>query len=404
MHVSLKEDRERTVLAEHPWIFSGGINRAKSSADAMGVVDIRDHEGHFLGRGFYNPKSQIAVRMLTREQEPIDKTFFVRRIRQAVALRTMLFSTEGGSASGGDAARTDGYRLVFGEGDGLPGLVVDRYRSTLVVQFQAAAAEHFRETLLDALMEVLGPTGIFERSDVGSRKADGIGGEPVGVRRGMVPDGPMEILEEGLRAVVNIRTGQKTGYAFDQRDNRVALRRYCKDQTVLNLFSHTGGFTVNALAGGAARVISVDGSSAALELGQASVLKNGFVSRDDDWLVMDAFDAIDRFAAGSERFGVVVLDPPAFAKTSDGLERALKAYTKTNAAALGLVAPGGILLTSSCSHHVSPELFSNMLHLAALRAGRQMQVLEVRGAGADHPQPIHFREGTYLKCVIARVL
>ncbi len=394
MHVTLKEGRERTVLAEHPWIFSGGIDRRKSDASSLGVVDVRDNEGRFLGRGFYNPKSQIAVRMLTRDQEPVDKAFFARKIREAAALRETLF----------DPRVTDSYRLVFAEGDGLPGLVVDRYGAILVVQFQAAAADFFRETILDALVEVLNPTGIYERSDVGSRKADGIGGEPVGVRRGTVPDGPIGILEEGLRAVVNIQTGQKTGYFFDQRDNRVALRRYCKNAQVVNLFSYTGGFTVNALAGGATRVISVDRSSAALELGQASVLKNGFVSRNEDWMVMDAFDTIESFTTAGERFNVVVLDPPSFAKSTDGLERALKAYTKMNAAAIGLVAPGGYLLTASCSHHVTPELFSNMLHLAALRAGRQMQVLEVRGAGPDHPQPIHFREGSYLKCVIARIL
>lgn len=394
MHVTLKEGRERTVLAEHPWIFSGGIDRRKSDADAVGVVDVRDHEGRFLGRGFHNPKSQISVRMLTRDQEPVDKAFFIRKIKEAVALRATLF----------DHRVTDSYRLVFAEGDGLPGLVVDRYGTVLVVQFQAASANFFRETILDALMEVLSPTGIFERSDVGNRKADGLTGEPVGVRRGTVPDGPVEILEEGLRAVVNIHTGQKTGYFFDQRDNRVALRRYCKNAQVLNLFSYTGGFTVNALAGGAARVISVDRSAAALELGQASVLKNGFVSRNEDWMVMDAFDAIENFTVASERFNVVVLDPPAFAKSGEGLERALKAYTKMNAAAIELVVPGGYFLTSSCSHHVTPELFSNMLHLAALRAGRPLQILEVRGAGPDHPQPIHFREGSYLKCVIARVL
>ena len=394
MHVTLKEGRERTVLAEHPWIFSGGIDRRKSDASSLGVVDVRDNEGRFLGRGFYNPKSQIAVRMLTRDQEPVDKAFFARKIREAAALRETLF----------DPRVTDSYRLVFAEGDGLPGLVVDRYGAILVVQFQAAAADFFRETILDALVEVLNPTGIYERSDVGSRKADGIGGEPVGVRRGTVPDGPIGILEEGLRAVVNIQTGQKTGYFFDQRDNRVALRRYCKNAQVVNLFSYTGGFTVNALAGGATRVISVDRSSAALELGQASVLKNGFVSRNEDWMVMDAFDTIESFTTAGERFNVVVLDPPSFAKSTDGLERALKAYTKMNAAAIGLVAPGGYLLTASCSHHVTPELFSNMLHLAALRAGRQMQVLEVRGAGPDHPQPIHFREGSYLKGVIARIL
>lgn len=393
MHVRLKEGRERTVLAEHPWIFSGGIDRRRSTADVPGVADVHDADGRFLGRGFFNPKSQIAVRMFTRQQEPVDKAFFVRRIRAALALRETLF----------DPARTDSYRLVFAEGDGLPGLVVDRYRSTLAVQFQAAAADFFRETVLDALMEAVSPTGIYERSDVANRKADGLTGEPVGVRRGTVPEGPMEILEEGLRAVVNIQGGQKTGAFFDQRENRVALRRYCKGRTALNLFSYTGGFTVNALAGGATRVISVDRSQAALELGQASVLKNGFVSRNEDWLAMDAFDAMERFAQAGERFGVVVLDPPAFAKGADSLERALKAYTKTNAAAIGLVEPGGYLLTASCSHHVTPDLFSNMLHLAALRAGRLLQVLEVRGAGPDHPQPIHFREGSYLKCVIARV-
>lgn len=394
MHVTLKPGRERTVLAEHPWIFSGGIDRRKSDAPSMGVVDVRDHEGRFLGRGFHNAKSQISVRMLTRDQEPVDKAFFIKKIQSAVALRETLFNR----------SQTDSYRLVFAEGDGLPGLVVDRYGAVLVVRFTAAAAEFFRETILDALVEVLHPTGIFEQSDATSRKADGLVGEPAGVRRGTVPDGPMEIIEEGMRAVVNVHAGQKAGYAFDQRDARVALRRSCRNAQVLTLFSRAGGFTVNALAGGAARVISVDRSAAALELGQASVLKNGFVSRNEDWMVMDAFDGIDRFAAAGERFGVVVLDPPALAEGAASLERALQAYTKMNAAALGLVSPGGYVLTASCSPHVTPELFLNMLHLAALRAGRPLQVLEFRGAGPDHPQPIHFREGSYLKCVIARVL
>ncbi|MBI4457736.1 class I SAM-dependent rRNA methyltransferase [Candidatus Uhrbacteria bacterium] len=389
--ITLKEGRDRTARAGHPWIFSGAIEPAKSELGAAGVVDVQDAAGVFLCRGLFSPSSMMAVRALTaRQDEMVNGEFYERRIKTALALREQLFPVK----------HTNAYRLINSEGDFLPGLVVDRYADILVVQISTAGMESQREKIVAALTRVVAPAGIYERSDMGARREEKLG-DQVGVLFGEVPD-QVEILENGARFMVDVKNGQKTGFYLDQKENRRRLAELTKGKRVLNCFSYTGGFSVAAALAGAAQVTSVDSSRPALELAEGNFKMNGLDPEQHEFIVADMFEFLEDMKNGQKKWDVIVLDPPAFVKSRQDITGGLKAYTQINELAMRCLTPGGILATFSCSHHVGLDAFSNMVHIAASRANRAMQILETRFAAADHPVSVHFPEGHYLKGYIMK--
>ncbi len=383
--IRLREGKERSLLRRHPWVFEGSVARGK--ADSGETVRIEDAAGRFLAWGAYSPSSMIRVRAWSfDEAERIDAAFFERRLVRAVALRARL------------PIDSNGLRLVHGEADGLPGLIVDRYADTLCAQFLSAGTERWKQTLADALLRATGCTRLYERSDPAVRGQEGLA--PVtGWLRG---EGAIDltIQEHGLTLTLDIAAGHKTGFYLDQRDNRALLARWVRHyglQRVLNGYCYTGGFTVAALAGGAAQVTSVDSSAPALARVAAHVQGNGF-----DAACSVAVDAdVNQFLRDALRDGLVfdaiVLDPPKFAPTAAHAERAARAYKDINRLALKLLQPGGLLLTFSCSGGVGPELFHKIVAGAALDAEVDGAILQRLEGACDHPTTLVFPEGEYLK-------
>ncbi len=385
--LEIKKNRKGPVLGFHPWVFSRAIKHIPEGLAAGELVRLVSPEGEYMASGYFNSYSQIAVRIWGyRDGEPVDMMFFKHRFEQAAALRLRYAAL----------ADTDAYRLVNGEGDLLPGLIVDRYADWLVVQFHTQGIERWKNEITTALLEAFGPVGIQERSD-SARRGRGEGGS--GPLHGDVP-GQVEIKENGLRYLVDLKEGQKTGFFLDQRDKRLALRRYVKGERVLNAFSYSGGFTVSALAAGADHVVSVDSSAPALDLARANVELNGFSDELCGFVESDVKHYLRNYKA--EPFGVIVLDPPAFIKDRRKKAVGMRGYRAVNEAALKLLARGGILMSCSCSAHLSMEEFRYTLSEAGGAAGRRLQVLETFGHGADHPVGVAFTEGEYLKCVVLR--
>jgi 23S rRNA (cytosine1962-C5)-methyltransferase len=387
--IKLREGKERSLLRRHPWVFEGSI--AKGRADAGETVRVEGDDGRFLAWGAYSPESQIRVRAWSFDQaERIDAAFFARRLETAIALRRRL------------AVDSDGVRLVHGEADGLPGLVVDRYGDLLSAQFLAAGVERWKDAIADALLLLTGCTRLYERSDAGVRALEGLPAVRAWLRGG--GDDPAAaratIREGGWRLEVDVAEGHKTGYYLDQRDNRARfaqlVRQYgCK--RVLNCFSYTGGFSVAALAGGAERVVSVDSSAPALALADAHVRLNGFDPARHESRDADVNALLRTLLEAGERFDAIVLDPPKFAPTAAHAERAARAYKDINRLALKLLAPGGLLLTFSCSGGVSADLFHKIVAGAAIDAGADGALLARLEGAPDHPTTLTFPEGEYLK-------
>ena len=383
----LKKGRERPVVQGHPWIFSGAIAKVEGDSEVAGVTDVLDHSGTWLARGLYNPKSQIRVRLLTWKDEEIDRSFFHRRLSQAATLRERLRSV------------TTAYRLVNGEGDFLPGLVVDRYGDFLVCQFITAGMDHLKGIVIDALSSLFSVRGIYERSEGGVREEEGLP-PSVGVLSGEEPPGLIQIEENGLRFLVDVRRGQKTGFFLDQRDNRLLVSTVARDKTVLNCFAYTGAFAAYALKGGAKRVVSVDSSRAALDLAKEIFALNGFSSTEGDLLRRDVFSYLK---ACEDRFDLVVLDPPSLAHKRGDVEAAAGGYKFLNLHALRVLKPGGLLLTFCCSQHISFDLFQKIVFGAAVDGGRKAQILKRLGHPIDHPVSLHHPEGEYLKGLLLKV-
>lgn len=387
--VILKKGRERPVIRGHPWIFSGAVDRIEEGCDSPAVVDIFDSQSHWIARGLCNPKSQIRVRILTWKKEEIDKPFLTRRIFQAAALRENYLSSS-----------TNSYRLVNGEGDFLPGLVVDRYADFLVCQFFTAGMEYLKGIVIDSLFEIFPVTGIYERSEGGVREEEGLP-PAVGVLIGIEPPELIEIQEHDLKFLVNVRGGQKTGFFLDQRDNRRLLSSLARDKTVLNCFAYTGAFAAYALKGGAKRVVSVDSSRRALELATRNVELNGFSIFERDFLKADVFSFLK---ACQDEFDIVVLDPPSLAPRRADADAASGGYKFLNLHVLRLIKVGGFLFTFCCSQHVSLELFQKIVFGTAVDAGRKIQLVKRLGHPMDHPISLHHPEGEYLKGLLLRVL
>lgn len=387
--LSLKKGRERPVLGGHPWIFSGAIDRTEADSDNDPVADVVDYQGRWLARGLYNPKSQIRVRLLTWEKEAIDTAFFARRIAAAAGLRTRLVSPS-----------TNAYRVINGEGDLLPGVIVDRYADYLVCQFFTAGIDALKPVFIEALAAELKPKGIYERSEGGVRDEEGLP-PSVGVVYGEEPPELIQIDESGHRFLVDIRGGQKTGFFLDQRDNRALIAGLAPGMTILNCFAYTGGFSVYALKAGAKRVISLDSSRPALDLARRNLELNGLAVDEGDLIRGDAFSFLKNF---DEEVDILVLDPPSLAHRRGDVEAAAGGYKFLNLHGLKLLPPGGLLLTFCCSQHVTVDLFQKIVFGAAVDARRRVQMLKRLGAAPDHPVSLHHPEGEYLKGLLLRVL
>ncbi|NWG75967.1 MAG: class I SAM-dependent methyltransferase [Rubrivivax sp.] len=383
--IRLREGKERSLLRRHPWVFEGSV--AKGRADAGETVRIEAHDGRFLAWGAYSPTSAIRVRAWSFDEgERIDRDFLARRIAAAVALRARL------------PVASDGVRLVHGEADALPGLVVDRYGDTLSAQFLAAGTERWKATIADLLLDATGCTRLYERSDSGVRALEGLP-PATGWLRG---DGPTEVTirEHDWHLTVDVAEGHKTGFYLDQRDNRARFAQWVRHfacERVLNCYCYTGGFTVAALAGGAKDVVSVDSSAPALERARTHVVLNGFDPARAQWLDADVNATLRERLKAGERFDAIVLDPPKFAPTAAHAERAARAYKDINRLALKLLAPGGLLLTFSCSGGIGAELFHKIVAGAAIDAGVDGALLARLEGACDHPTTLAFPEGEYLK-------
>uniref|UniRef100_A0A7V3YKK5 Class I SAM-dependent rRNA methyltransferase n=1 Tax=Candidatus Caldatribacterium californiense TaxID=1454726 RepID=A0A7V3YKK5_9BACT len=390
--VRLKKGREKRVLLGHPWVYRTDIEVLRGLADPGDVVLLENHRGKPLALGYYNPNSVIAVRVLTRNpEERIDRDFFLRRMQQALELRLKLFREE----------TTSAFRVVFAEADFLPGLIVDRFASLLVVQFLTLGMERRRGDIVEALEALLHPGGIYERSDVEVRKKEGLEERTGWILPGVNPEVVIE--ENGLAFFVDVARGQKTGYFLDQRENRLSLRRYVQGARVLDCFSYTGGFAIHAAAFGAKEVLGLDISESAVALARENARLNRLEDR-VRFEVADVFEALRELLRRGERFDLVILDPPAFVKGKEALEGALRGYKDINLLAMKLLVPSGILVTCSCSYHLSEELFLEVLQEASQDAGRRLQILERRGQAQDHPVLVGYPESRYLKCFILRVL
>jgi 23S rRNA (cytosine1962-C5)-methyltransferase len=387
--VTLRDGKERSLERHHPWVFESSI--ASGKADVGETVRVQSRDGRFLAWAAYSPASQIRLRAWSfDEHERIDSTLFARRIGQAIALRARL------------PIASDALRLVHGEADGLPGLIVDRYGDVLCVQFLAAGVERFKPTIVESLLKASGVKRIYERSDANSRALEGLK-ESTGWLKG-AGDTALTIREHDWQLTLDVAEGHKTGFYLDQRDNRKAfadaVRQYGCER-VLNCYCYTGGFSVAAFAGGAREVTSVDSSAPALARADAHVRLNGFDTARHTALDADVNQTLRRALDEGKRYDAIVLDPPKFAPTVAHAERAARAYKDINRLALKLLEPGGILFTFSCSGGIGAELFHKIVAGAAIDAGVDGVIVDRLGAAPDHPMTLLFPEGEYLKGLVA---
>jgi 23S rRNA (cytosine1962-C5)-methyltransferase len=383
--ITLREGKERSLLRLHPWVFQGSVGTGK--ADAGETVRVQAHDGRFLAWAAYSPSSMIRVRAWSfDEAERIDAAYFERRIARALALRARL------------PIESDGVRLVHGEADGLPGLSVDRYGDVLSAQFLSAGTERWKSIIADLLLQATGLARLYERSDSGVRKLEGL--EPVAgwLRGGGATE--VTIREHGWKLTLDVAEGHKTGFYLDQRDNRRLFAdtvRHFGLQRVLNCYCYTGGFSIAALAGGAAHVTSVDSSAPALARASAHVTLNGFGPARHEALDADVNQTLRDALKSGQSYDAIVLDPPKFAPTAAHAERAARAYKDINRLALKLLAPGGLLLTFSCSGGISADLFHKIVAGAAIDAGVDGAILQRLEGACDHLTTLRFPEGEYLK-------
>jgi len=389
MNVILKPGREKSLLRRHPWIFSGAIQQADSTIASGSTIDLLSSDKQFLARASYSPNSQIRARVWTFEDEVVDKEFFRKRIQSAIRSRdTWNLIPE-----------TDSYRLIYAESDGIPGLIVDRYGDVLVLQSLTTGAEYWKETFVDLLLEETRLSTIYERSDADVRELEGL--QPkTGLLRGSSLHDPLTITEHNLNFIVNLASGHKTGFYLDQSVNRLRVRELAKDKEVLDCFCYTGGFSVNALAGGAKSVLSIDSSEDALALCKENIVLNNLDAGRHSVLEGDVFQLLRKFRDENRSFDMIILDPPKFAPTAAHADKATRAYKDINLLAFKLLRAGGILVTFSCSGGVDSGLFQKIVAGAALDAGVDAQIVEHLSQAPDHPVLLHFPEGAYLKGLI----
>ena len=387
--VYLKEKEERRVKAGHLWIFNNEIASLEELQENGEIVDVFTGGPKFVGRGYYNRHSLIAVRLPTYEKEPLDADFFSSRIQQAIQYRKRFYP------------ELDSYRLIYSEGDLLPGLIVDKYADYLSVQFLTLGTERFSDLILKSLIELLNPLGIILRNDSPSREREGLE-QKVEVTYGEIPES-VSIDEYGLKFQVDLRAGQKTGFFFDQRENRRLIRELSQDKKVLDCFCYSGGFGLNALKGGATSVLAVDESASALELVRSSAEANRFSERITTQ-PGDCFQMLRDFTKKKVAFDLIILDPPAFVKTKEKLSQGMKGYKEINLSAMKLLSPQGILVTCSSSYQLSAEDFLKTLRSAARDARRSFKLLNFTTQAPDHPILLAIPETQYLKCAFLQTL
>jgi 23S rRNA (cytosine1962-C5)-methyltransferase len=380
--IHLKQKEERRILRGHPWVFSNELREMPRDLSPGELVEVADFSGAFIGRGYINPHTLIAVRILTRKREEIDRDFLRRRIAAAHELRVRLGFGES-------------FRAVFSEGDGLSGLIVDKYADTLVVQSLTAGIDGLLNDIIAALQEEYSPQAVVLRNDTSSREIEGLA-RGKHVIHGAIT-GPVMIEESGVKYNVDVLEGQKTGFFFDQRENRLAIKEYVKGRRTLDCFCYVGAWSLHAARSGAAEVVGIDSSQKAIDAATENAALNGLSV---DFKIADVFDELRGLGKQRERFGCIILDPPAFVKSRAKVREALKGYKEINFRAMRLLEPGGVLVTCSCSHHIDQELFREMLIDAAYSAGRQARILEMRSQARDHPVLLAAKETHYLKCAI----
>jgi len=379
--IILRAGREKSVQKWHPWIFSGAI--ASSDAKSGDMVDILDHKKNWLARGYYHQETNIACRILTfQNEEPIDAAFFLKQFQTALLRRKPFL------------VQTNGYRLVFGEADMLPGLVIDIFDRSAVIQISTLGMDRLREIIVETLPKVLNLECIYEKSDSESREIEGISPQ-IGLLWGKLPE-QVIIQDHGAKFFVDIDHGQKTGFFLDQRENRLSAAEYVKDKSVLNTFSYTGAFAIHAALAGAKRVVSVDSSTDAINLGKKNATLNN-VENICQWDVEDVFEYLKKT---DEEFDVIILDPPGFVKSKRDLTAGTNAYRVLHQLALKRLTENGLLITSSCSTWVDRLLFHKIAFWACEKEGYQLRLIEERGHTWDHPISVFFPEGQYLKFAV----
>jgi len=389
----IKPKRDKSLLRKHPWIFSGALAKTKGNPSSGETVDVVNARGSWLGRGAYSPRSQIAVRIWTfDENESVDELFFRNRLERAINSRRELKRQLSVNAC----------RLVNAESDGLPGLIVDQYDQYLICQFLTAGVHAWKAVIAEQLQELVGPEGIFERSDSPVLDKEGLE-RTVGVLAGKMPPETITIQEGEYRYLVDVHNGHKTGFYLDQRDNRQQLCSYAADADVLNCFCYTGGFGVSAMGAGARTLTNIDISATALDIAQQNMALNNLDSDRVTYLQADVFKQLRSFRDAAREFNVIVLDPPKFADSRQQLERASRGYKDINLLAIKLLRSGGYLFTFSCSGLMEPDLFQKIVADAALDAGRDAQIIRRMSQAADHPTSLNFPEGHYLKGLLCRI-
>lgn len=384
--LTLKKNEEKRLLNGHPWVYANEVLKIEGK-DAQGsIAKVCASDGRFIGYGYINHMSKIIVRILTRKDEVIDEDFFYNRIKSANDLRITL-------------GYADNYRAVFGENDLLPGLIVDKYGDYLSVQFLTLGMEVRKQMIINILLKIFNPLGIYERSDVSVREKEGLP-----LKKGVIYgefNPVVTIVENGIKMLVDLENGQKTGYFLDQKENRDNLKRYVKDKTVLDCFSNVGGFALNAAKNGAKEVLALDISEVATDYINKNAELNGFSNI--QVCQADVFEKLREFRREGKKFDVIVLDPPAFTKSKDTVKEGYKGYKDINIQALKLLNKNGILITCSCSQHLTVNLFNDMLKESVSQAGVQAKMIEFRTQSRDHATLIGLDEGLYLKVAVLSI-
>jgi 23S rRNA (cytosine1962-C5)-methyltransferase len=386
VHIRLRPKEDLRIRTGHPWVFSNEIAAITGSPGPGDVVPVLSSNGALLGVGFYNPHSLVAARLLSVYEEPVDAEFFRKRLQRALELRKTLYP------------ESTVYRLVHGESDFLPGLIIDRFNDLLVVQTLSSGMDMRLPQIADVLEELLHPAAIVERNESPLREL-----EHLPMRKGVIRGtaGPTVIDEHGLKYGVDPMEGQKTGFFLDQRENRFLVRRYCRGARVLDCFCNDGGFALNAAAAAAVSVLGIDSSAEAVARATANASRNGL--QQVQFVGRDVFEALPDLADKGERFGAIILDPPSFTRSKKNVQTARRGYRELHAGALKVLEKGGYLATASCSHHILPEVFLEEVVQTGKKVGKTLQLLEWRGAAPDHPTLPQVPETRYLKFGVFRV-
>jgi 23S rRNA (cytosine1962-C5)-methyltransferase len=391
--VILLPGREKSILRKHPWIFSGAIKNVTDNPSSGGTVEIISAAGIILGAGAYSNKSQIRVRAWSyNPDENIDRGYFREKIKQAILTREMLPNLEVSNSR----------RLIYGENDGLPGVIADKFGDIIVLQLSTTGAYHWRETIIHEIVELTKCKVLFEKSDSDINQLEGLD-DVVQIQYGLLDATPVIIEENGLNYLFEIEGSQKTGFYLDQRNNRKELREYSENKKVLDCFCFSGGFTMNALKGGASNVIAVDSSDTALRLARENLKINNFDEAKVELVNDNAFEYLRKLRDRDEQFDLIILDPPKFAPTTSQVERAARAYKDINLLAFKLLSPNGVLFTFSCSGGVGLPLFQKIVADAVLDAGKNVQIIKFLHQAEDHPISSTFPEGEYLKGLVCKV-